>query len=885
MACMRGDFRNFSIQFPFWRMAGFNSIRAYVFIAIIAVSILPMVALLLQAQKTAFERELQKIEHSHLIIAANLASTLDRYAQDLVSAFDFLVEARGSFTADAWEVEKLARHYKFRYVALANKADLITPISSDGVFPNVSSELLQSLRREAVMGKTVISGIKLIDGTPILFAVRSLPGDKIAFAAFDTEYLRKVQKAVAFGENGHSMIVDKGGRVIAHPNPTWQAFAKDASGLQVVQRMITGNSGVMQFYAPPLKADVIAGYTFVPFTGWGVMIPQPIAELELSAQSDVHNLILLLALLAGLAVFGGWILSGLIAKPVQHIMDTVGQIRDGNLNARVPDLPAPAPNELEDCRLVFNGLMDKLSADAEIMKGALDVAKEADRAKSRFIAVLSHEMRTPLNGIVATLDLLSETELSVEQQEYFKLLETSSASLTQHVNDVLDINCLSYGKMKLDLREFSVSRLLKRIILENEARATKLGNTIELSINTKVPDIMRADLKLTEKIVSNLVSNAVKYTEAGQIVVTAELAKTGALIVSVQDTGIGIAEEDLERIFEPFTTLNAEYARSREGTGLGLSIVKGFVEAIDGEIFADSILGEGSMFQVLFPIQIPSDRSTATAIEQIFKPTTSDLHSLHGHVLVVEDNHVNTLVLSKLLVQLGLEVSCASDGFAALNAVKKEKFDLILMDISMPDMDGTEVAKIVRSNKGPNQGTPIIAQTAHAMPSERTAFANAGMQSVLIKPISRLGLKALLNEHLIDADPANHDAMNQPVVCEALDKGKFSEVVELVGVEESCLLVVAMADGVDQVIEKLQTDSAVGRKMEELAALAHKVAGTSAVLGAVSLNKALIDIQNGAKVGSLARIAVIAKELSMEMERADGQITESLAVLTKLRQA
>ncbi len=337
----------------------------------------------------------------------------------------------------------------------------------------------------------------------------------------------------------------RNGRVLAHPNPNWQATAKDASGLEVVQKMITGNTGVMQFYAPPLKADVIAGYTYVPSTGWGVMVPQPIAELEAVAQSEIKETFTLLVVLVALAAFGGWILSGLITKPMRLIKDTVGQIRDGDLGARVPEFPSPVANELENCRLVFNGLMDKLSSDAELMKRSLDAAEEANRTKSRFIAVLSHEMRTPLNGIVATLELLSDAEMTAEQREYYRLLEISSASLKRHVDDVLDINRLNHGKARFEVREFSISQLIKRVVRENEANARKLDNTIELSISPALPETVRSDPKMLDKIISNLVSNAVKYTHAGEISVTADLSECGSLLLTVQDSGIGIPEDDL----------------------------------------------------------------------------------------------------------------------------------------------------------------------------------------------------------------------------------------------------------------------------------------------------------------------------------------------------
>ncbi len=876
---------DFELGFKDWiaiKLAKINSIRVYVFIAILAVSIAPMVAILLQAQKTAFEREVQHVDHAHLVIAGNLASTLERYAQDITSAFDFLVETRASISPDAWEVKEFTSHYDFHFIALADIDGRISPISAGDVIPTPTPDLLQELRREVVQGKTVLSGVKLLDGTPYLFAIRSLPGKKIAFGAFDTKYLQRVQKAIAFGEKGHSMIVDKNGRVLAHPNPKWQATAKDASGLEVVQKMTSGHTGVMQFYAPPLKADVIAGYTYVPSTGWGVMVPQPIAEFEAAARSEIKEMLTMLVVLVALAAFGGWILSGLLTKPMRLIKNTVGKIRDGNLDARVPKFPSPAANELENCRLVFNGLMDKLSSDAEVTKRSLATAEEANRTKSCFIAVLSHEMRTPLNGIVATLELMSDTKMTAEQREYCHLLEISSASLKRHVDDVLDINRLNHGKARLEVREFSISQLIERIVRENEATAKKLDNTVELSVSSALPNTVRSDPKTFDKIITNLVSNAVKYTHAGEISVTAELSDCGGLLLTVQDTGIGIPECDLERIFQPFTTLDSTYARSREGTGLGLSIAKGYIEAIDGEIIAESVEGEGSIFQVLIPFETAEKPEEKGPIAPPAPNQAVERQTFTGHVLVVDDNHVNTIVLSKTLLQMGLKVSTAADGFEALEVVKNHTYDLILMDISMPGMDGAEVSQIIRNNNGPNQQTPIVAQTAHAMPAEREAFADAGMQAVLIKPISRKDLTKLLSEQSKTPDLKPQTTVGTPEPGVALDHAKFTEVVELVGADDAGVLVVSLNNGVCEVIEKLETDWAIRQDGEVIAALAHKLAGTCALLGAVSLRRKLVAIQNGAKDGSLSRVATVVKELSGEMERTDAELTKALAKISRL---
>ncbi len=581
------------------------SLRSYIFICMLIVVLVPVVYVSQQREHQAFNRELEKVEQSHLIIARNLSEALSRYASDLTATFDYFVGDGVTLQGNEAAQELLAT-YGFRYIlSFDPKGRLKGDISmTSRSLP--SPELLNELRREARPNYTTITGVKQLDGEPTLFAVRRDTQENLYIGAFDTSYLSNVQKKVAFGERGHAMIVDKNGRVLAHPNPEWQRASTDVSGLEVVQRMISGDTGVMQFYAPPIQADVVSGYTNVTGPEWGVMVPQPLEELRLAAKAEVSEMMRILMVLFIVATIMSWVLSGLISKPLEQLSDTVARIQAGDMSARVPMPGAVAPVEMIGLRNVFNGLMDSLSDRKAALQQSLEVAESANAYKTKAVTVLSHEMRTPLNGIIGANELLGSTELSEPQKRYSAMIKTSSETLLKHVNDVLDASQPTQPSMTTNQSVFNLKDLLSDIVEENGPMLMSRKNSVKLDVPQDQPLIVKSDRVKIRKIASNLIANATKFSDHNTIQVIVTNEEDTDVKIRVVDSGIGIKRQDQTKIFEPFTVADGSYNRRTEGTGLGLSILASAAKSLEATFGVESEYGVGSTFWVSFPDILPS---------------------------------------------------------------------------------------------------------------------------------------------------------------------------------------------------------------------------------------------------------------------------------------
>lgn len=852
----------------FWK--SLNNVRAYIFLGMVIVVACPLILLMQNSYQIAYQRELNKVEQSHLVIAENLASSLDRYATDMTAAFDFVAENEGRAFA-LGSLSQLLEAYSFRMVAVVDSDNSNVEKLYERDFSVPSPELLDSLREMATNETSTLSGVQVSPHGPVIYVARMSPTGALVFGAVDTSYFVEQQIKIAFGDRGHAMIVDHKGRVIAHPKKEWTETSKDVSGLEVVQRMTSGRTGVLQFYAPPIKADVIAGYTFVPSTGWGAMVPQPIAELETAASLEANSYIQILLLLFILALLASWLISGLIARPIQSLSHVITKVSGGDLSARVPEFKSITPRELTSLRCVLNALLDNWSDNRALLENSLEAAKDANRRKSEAISVLSHEMRTPLNGVVGALDLLKQTEMTALQRKYVGLVSNSTNTLLNHVNSVLEVSRLDNYKVKVEKDRVSIPELIKAIVKENSAQAEHTGSQIALSFAPDMPLEVETDAQLLRSIAANLIGNAVKFAPGGQIDVSAKADPKGFLEIVVKDNGPGIAERDIDVIFEPFAVVDATYGRKSEGTGLGLCIAAMSVDALDGQIMVNSEVGVGSEFGVRIPVEFVKVRSQLSdeqscaprAVQNALAHVTS---SEPRHVLVVDDNETNRLVLSEMLKRLGHQVASAANGPDALEFSMVESFDLILMDISMPGMDGTDVAELLRQRKGPNQDTKIIAQTAHASPEDHDRVLAAGIQGVLTKPITMETLRSTLDGVEVDKGFLRADeAMAQ------LDLEQLKMLVSVKGTDFTIKSLDALLREVSSLIQSLKPSSPQDLCDQNVIDQVHATSGACATLGAKSLHRSLFQIEVNLKRGMMSSISewLEAAERALEKTRLD----------------
>ncbi|MBF0451273.1 MAG: PAS domain S-box protein [Candidatus Magnetomorum sp.] len=563
--------------------------------------------------------------------------------------------------------------------------------------------------------------------------------------------------------------------------------------------------------------------------------------------------------------------AGQILKQQKSLLQKAHDELEQRVESRTRELQtanAQLKKEIDERILVENALIKSEKA----LKSAKDEAESANASKSIFLANMSHEIRTPISGIIGASEMLLSSDFSSDQKDTLEMIKNSAGSLLTLINDILDLSKIEARKLDIVHEDFDLYESVKNHLKPFSIEVRQKGLEMTLNILPDVPRYLKGDAHRLGQVLRNIVSNALKFTDQGQILVSVKNVYNHTypvhLLFSVSDTGQGIPEDKIPELFKTYSQVDASTQKKRKGTGLGLSISKSIVELMGGRIWAESSPGQGSTFQ----FTVVFDKATQ-ALPRKPEGIHYDIDSLQLptlRILLAEDNKLNQKFVSCLLSQSGHQVFCVANGNEVLQALEQMRFDLILMDVQMPDRDGVSTTKVIRSSRNDliDADIPIIALTAYAMKGDRERFINAGMDDYITKPVDFNELKWIMTrvlnvrrKNIPDTLSLDKQSDSLPSLDKQIGLHRVKGKIELL--HELYQMYLSDLPGLIQKMVSAMKNEA----FENLSNIAHRLKSTSGTIGAIHAQHLSHQIEIASRNQNINKISQLLPELLEETER------------------
>ena len=524
-----------------------------------------------------------------------------------------------------------------------------------------------------------------------------------------------------------------------------------------------------------------------------------------------------------------------------------------------------ARDELEDQAKSLRDLADEID-------GARRKAEEGDAAKSRFLAMMSHELRTPMTGLLGMIELMSRSELNQDQRGFLGTMRDSAETLLSLLNDILDFSKLEAGKVVMEEIDFNLQDLVQTVVQLFQTPASSKGLRLDSTISEALPSHVRGDPLRIKQILSNLVSNAIKFTEFGSVTISLSLgdrpedARGGLELVGrVQDTGLGMEEHVRKNLFQAFEQGETSTSRRFGGTGLGLAICKRLSEVMGGGIDVESEPGAGSAFTFRVRVQ----EAEAPVPQPVEEESSGDEAIQPRSILLAEDNDINRMLIASVLSQSGHKVTEAVNGREALRCLQKDRFDVVLMDMQMPVMDGSEATRWIRAMDEPLNAIPILALTADALPEHRELYFGAGVDDILTKPVDWEQLEVAIAKFTRTRgveDEGNQSMGGATTSNSAVPVFDMDRVMAGLGVLPAARAAAMMGMLPDEIHNRLKelNEAVDGDDIESVKMVAHTLKGLAANFGAARLEAAARAVESCTSIAAAHDAVSIVSETVRE---------------------